>query len=202
MLKKTLLLVSFFIFVLSNFTHANNWIQVNADGFGDADNIESCYMTIFNGAIYVGVTNEVSGCEVRRYNGTTWTQVNTDGFGDANNWEADGLVEYNGNLYVGTTNKNTGCEVWRYNGSDWTRVDPGAPGLGNGGFGDGAFQQDARGMAVYNGKLYVGTENKISSCEVWEYDGISSWKQVNMDGFGEPDNEESISMAVDRKSVV
>ena len=35
MLKKTFLLVSFLIFVLSNFTYANNWTQVNTDGFGD-----------------------------------------------------------------------------------------------------------------------------------------------------------------------
>ena len=53
----------------------------------------------------------------------------------------------------------------------------------------------AQGMAVYDNFLYVGTENRITGCEVWEYNG-SIWSQVNTNGFGNSNNVEAISMEV------
>ncbi len=160
-------------------------------GFGDANNSGPCGMGTYNNKLYVGTENDATGCEVWEYNGSTWTQINANGFGNANNSEANGLVEYNGYLYVSTSNKNTGCEVWEYNGTTWTRKDPGSP--GNGGFGDGSSQSDARGMVVCNGSLNIGTENDISGCEVWAYNG-TIWSQINAGGFGDVNNEEAIGM--------
>ena len=72
-----------------------------------------------------------------------------------------------------------------------------------GGFGD-TFNREVRSMAVYNGRLYVGTANN-HGCEVWTYDG-SAWNQVvgqdppgtagTGPGFGNADNSVAMSMAV------
>ena len=42
----------------------------------------------------------------------------------------------------------------------------------------------AHDMVVYNDRLYAGTMNDIDGCQVWEYNGGTSWTQVNEDGFG------------------
>jgi len=63
---------------------------------------------------------------------------------------------------------------------------------------DGTYNQvqsDARSMFVYDAKLYLGTYDWSTGCEVWEYDG-SSWIQVNTDGFGNNNNRTAESMAV------
>ena len=42
---------------------------------------------------------------------------------------------------------------------------------------------------VHNDNLYVGTSNVLTGGEVWEFDG-TVWSQINIDGFGNSDNEE------------
>ncbi|MBD3330510.1 DUF11 domain-containing protein [Candidatus Peregrinibacteria bacterium] len=54
------------------------------------------------------------------------------------------------------------------------------------GFGD-ANNKEFLGNIVYNGKLYIGTNNYTDGAEVWSYDG-SNWTQVNIDGFGDSAN--------------
>ena len=56
-------------------------------------------------------------------------------------------------------------------------------------------------MIDYNGYLYVGTDNEGTGAEVWRTTGIggppyTDWAQVNIDGFGSPDNLGAMSMAV------
>jgi hypothetical protein len=71
--------------------------------------------------------------------------------------------EYKGNLYVGTLNEIIGTEVWEYDGITWTQVN-------TDGFGD-VHNEKSSSMTVYNGELYVGTENWKwggTGAEVWE----------------------------------
>ncbi len=49
--------------------------------------------------------------------------------------------------------------------------------------------------AVFNDCLYVGTSNSVTGCEIWRYDGLT-WTQVNIDGFGDPNNTGTYVMAV------
>ncbi len=83
-----------------------------------------------------------------------------------------------------------------------------------GGFGNPANVADA-GMAVYNGQLYVGTENNVIGsglgtpsglgCEIWRYDGLNWVQVVGQDapgtpgtgpGFGDINNYGAYSLAV------
>jgi hypothetical protein len=67
-------------------------------------------------------------------------------------------------------------------------------GFGNSNNGGGA---DSNLMRVYQGKLYVGVENREEGCTVFSFDG-EKWEQVNQHGFGDPDNATVSSMAVFR----
>ena len=68
------------------------WVQVNTAGMdGDADNYSAVVDSgaVHNGALYVGVTNIVTGVEVWRTAGVLqdsglvdWTQVGGSGLGD------------------------------------------------------------------------------------------------------------------------
>jgi hypothetical protein len=62
-------------------------------------------------------------------------------------------------LYAGTWNASEKLEVWSYNGIDWTQEASG--GLGNPG------NSNVWSMAVYEGDLYIGTENSSTGSEVW-----------------------------------
>ena len=149
-------------------SYAQNWTQVNTDGFGDTNNEEAGgIIAIYNDCLYVGTGNGITGCEIWQYCGSTWSQINTDGFGNTNNHDADDMILFNDYFYVGAGNDATGCEVWRTAAvggppfTDWTQVN-------TNGFGDinnGAID----GMTVYNGSLYMGTYNETSGCEVWSF---------------------------------
>jgi len=65
--------------------------------------------------------------------------------------------------------------------------------VNNNGFGD-ENNSSTFSMAVYDGNLYVGTEN-YTGTEIWKYNG-RTWSQVNTDGFGDEDNSGTFSMAV------
>jgi hypothetical protein len=139
---KAIFVMIFFVLCFHNPIYAQDWTQVNADGFGDPINTIATGFTIYSDRLYVGTGNEATGAEVWRYYDTLWTQVNIDGFGDANNIEAFYMAVYENYLYVGTTNEATGAEVWRYDGSIWTQVNID-------GFGD-ANNWEADGLAVYD----------------------------------------------------
>ena len=129
----------------------------------------------------------------------TWDRLNANGFGvvpPANNQSAFSMAVFENKLYVGTQQPppgsgGTGCEIWSYDGpgaTDWTRV-------GTGGFGD-ANNRTASCMAVWGGKLYVGTVNHAAGCEVWRFDGGTSWARVGSGGLGDSGNSTAGIMAV------
>jgi uncharacterized repeat protein (TIGR01451 family) len=142
-------------------------------------------------------------------NRSKWVQVNTPGFGEPEtntgigelipfNPSTDGEdIEY---LYAGTWNGTgpqfiqailtldlgslVGCQVWRTNGtvnvSDpprliWEKVM-------DGGFGDpqnGAILSSA----VFDGSLYMGTQNFADQAELWRTSDGTTWEPVTETGF-------------------
>lgn len=174
-----------------------NWTQVNPDGFGSTQN-QVAELFVHNASLHALTENTSTGCEAWRYNGsgTSWSQINADGFGNPNNRGAEWIV-FNSNLYAATENFSTGTEILQYvSGSTWNRVDPGAPGPGGGGFDLSGSCNYTGSMVVYNGALYVATNNYCTGVEVWRYNGGTSWTQVNANGFGSSDNDASGSLVV------
>jgi hypothetical protein len=177
-----------------------DWVQVNADGFGSANNDTALSMTVFGSALHVGTLNETSGAGVWRTAGTggppftDWVQVNATGFGDANNGGVVSMVEFDSELYVGTRNLEYvpfydpgRCEVWKSAGSggppytDWVQVN-------SDGFGD-SLVANAR-LAVLGSKLYAATSE---NGKVWRSEGVggppfSDWTLVNTSRFGDSNN--------------
>ena len=154
----------------------DNWTQVSADGFGDANNTQVSSMAFFaHGGttyLYAGTMNKITGCEVWRTAGvgglpyTDWMQVNADGFGAAANDEATSMIGLGASLYVGTANPGGGqllltAGVGGPPYADWALS--AAPGFGN-----------AANIAItalapftsFNGWLHAGTRN-LAGCEVW-----------------------------------
>ncbi|MBN2027218.1 MAG: hypothetical protein JW854_10720, partial [Actinobacteria bacterium] len=141
----------------------------------------------------MGTGNNATGCEIWRYDGgTSWTRVDggvspgNGGFGDPNNDQVWNMVNLGGQLYAAINNPTTGCEIWRYDGgTSWTRVDGGVS-PGNGGFGN-PNNVNAE-LAVYKNMLYAGVWNGTEGCEVWRYDGGTSWTCIASGGFGDVNN--------------
>ena len=146
----------------------------NALGIGDGDLKNPCAMLVFDGKLILGTGNSWTDnkAKIFSFDGTNWEQINTDSFGNSKNRQCRSLCEYDGKLYAGTYNTQTGGQVWRYDGpaaGDWTVI-------GTNGFNVGLDNQDTRSLCVYAGKLYAGTVNTDTGCQIWEYDG-SSWNR-------------------------
>jgi hypothetical protein len=164
-----------------------DWSQINANGFGEANNFSAFSLAVYGNRLYAGTWNNVDGCGIWRWDGPgtgDWTQVNVDGFGTADNRGAHSMAVYDGRLYVGTANNTDGFEVWAYNGSTWSQV-------ANNGLGDAANTW-ASAMVVHDGKLIVASSWQGA---VFSFDG-GSWVQENANGFGNANNTALRSLAV------
>ncbi len=144
------------------------WAQVNADGFGDANNTSISALTSFNGWLYAstghspGAGAQVWRCQV--CDGSDWGRVMNNGFGNTNTRDYNGLEVLGDYLYFVGGNRTTGMEVWRTrNGTDWAQV--GFAGLGDS---SNRVYYDNSVVAL-NGSLYVGTLNSANGAEVWQY---------------------------------
>ncbi len=164
-----------------------DWVQINADGFGDGNNFSAFSMAVYSNQLFAGTWNNTTGCEVWRWDGpgsNDWTQVNTSGFGTAQNRGAHSMAVYDGRLYIGTGNSVTGFQVWAYDGSAWSQV--ASNGLGN------AANVFAASMAVHDGQLFVGASG---NADVFAYDG-ATWTPMNVAEFGNGNNGGIRSLAV------
>jgi hypothetical protein len=57
------------------------------------------------------------------------------------------------------------------------------------GFGD-LDNKEAPAMAVLGSNLYAGTSNQTTGCEVWRYDGGTTWTRVGDQGLGDASNDD------------
>lgn len=143
---------------------------------GDSNNIAFHSSIIYDGNLYVGTNNNVTGGEMWEYDGSGWTQFNTDGFGDASNVLIHALELYNGNMYASTENNGAGeaGEVWEYNGSSWSQIN-------TDGFGD-LDNIQINALQTYDSDLYAGTRNTSGGAQLWRYNG-STWSQITITGY-------------------
>lgn len=98
----------------------DSWEQVNLPGMGNQHNEGTVVdgAAMYNGALYVSLTNWNSGAEVWRTVGirredagiVDWRQVSKGGFGDGDNTRAQ-LATFNDRLYAWTSNFVSGQQV-------------------------------------------------------------------------------------------
>ncbi len=166
--------------------NVGDWTRVVPNGFGDANNSVILSFETFQGHLYAGTNNLVSGGEVwRTENGVTWTQVNADGFGAAAYPQVSALAAFNGYLYASTTGTSgvTGASVWRCgvcDGSDWAKVVDN--GLGN------VNTREQNALQVYGGRLYFLAGNSATGLEAWQTQDGVAWEQVGLAGLGDRQN--------------
>ncbi len=144
------------------------WETVINDGFGDANNFSVGGMAVFNGYLYLGTWNEISGAQLwRTLDGVAWEQVIDDGFGDPNTFKIESLFVFASHLYAMADNATSGLEVWKLEGSAWEQVNLG-------GFGDENNQSTLIGNATtkFKSQLYLGTWNVANGGELWRYDPL------------------------------
>jgi hypothetical protein len=152
-----------------------SWHQVNADGFGDADN-QSVALEPFDGYLYAG-TRADAGTELWRCqqcDGSDWKQVSVnEDFGDADNRAIGALATFADALYAFTDNRATGMEAWRTeDGTTWEQI--GADGLGDG---NNYSPYWDNSVAVFANHLHVGTRNPAHGTEIWRY-GVGAEHEV------------------------
>ncbi len=58
------------------------------------------------------------------------------------------------------------------------------------------IQNEVDSSAFFNGKLYIGTYSGYTGCQIWRYDGGTSWTKVNANGFGKDQKWSAASMCV------
>ncbi len=191
-------------------TSVLDWNKTLEGGFhGESQQYVSCLQE-YGGYLYAGVSAFL-GCELWRYDGTAWEEIAGPsfsgkygpGFGNVGRQLISRMAVYDGLLYMTPHESGTGCEVWTYDGSDLNKlVGPGLPGDYAPGFGN-ANNSNIHGICVFDGKLFFGTYNGTTGCEVWSYDGSALSKLVgtgltgkHRPGFGDADNECAHSMAI------
>jgi len=56
------------------------WFQINVDGFGNSDNLNTETMITYNGKLYAGTRNDTAGAGVWEYDGMYWDEKDIVGF--------------------------------------------------------------------------------------------------------------------------
>jgi hypothetical protein len=152
---------------------------------GDPNNIGAISSEIFNGQLYWGVMNSVTGGQLWRTDGITTSAVITDGFGNPENWVISSLAVFGDALYAGVINnpvvQDEEVQVWRSaDGVRWEQV--------VNGFGIPRYGA-VNGLEEINGLLYLMVENDLTGLEVWRTGNGMDWVQVGFDGFGDVNNQ-------------
>ena len=182
------------VYVSSNAdTTADGFTLVNATRgtFTLANNDGISDLVVYKGSLYVG-TQEPNLAEVTRYDGgTTFTQVSntTEGrIGTVASTTVDGVkfAVFQGRLFAANLTGPAGAaaRVAVYSGVGTAWVDLNATA---GTFGADTAIDDASGIAVWNGSLYVATgDPNLANVYRWEPPGtfsvdttVTNWKKVN-----------------------
>ena len=179
--KLYLICTACFILTINLFAGFN---KLNYNGFGNPNNIAVSAFAVFSNRLYAGTYNSAEGSEIwRSSDGVNWQSVSSafNGFGNPNNIAVSAFAVFSNKLYVGTE-KCWQNEIWRTaNGYDFECV---ATNAFN-------FMSDHRiqSLCVFNNYLYAGTS---FFGQVWRTADGTNWEQVNIDGFGDWNNQDIV----------
>ena len=140
-----------------------DWVQVNSNGFGDPQADEVSALEVFNGYLYAGTSNPISGARIfRSADGSSWTPVTDPGFGNPHDTIPPAILDmrvFKGYIYA-STGRGNASQVWRsLNGTIW------AP-MNVTGFGD-PENVDLTALAEFGGRLYAGVTNQSGGAQIW-----------------------------------
>jgi hypothetical protein len=142
------------------------WETVFTNGLA-ANNTNVSAMEIFQGELYIGLRNVVTGGQVwRSADGMNWNPVFTDGLGDAKNSRPYGLIVFKQVLYLVFVDLVNGTDVWRsLDGVSWRRMSVD-------GWGDSTVTYTDyfdKGATVFKHSLYIGTLSGSVGGKIWKF---------------------------------
>ncbi len=169
--------------------NGTTWAPMVISGFSDPDTVDMTTLAVYDGMIYVGATNLVSGAQIwRSFTGdnNSWVQVAPEVAGtDAA--AITGFAEFDGMLYA-AVESDAPAQIWRSYGTNWTAVV-------SDGFGS-ELTTLTGGMVEFAGYLYVGAGHTTKGAQLWRTNDGAIWEQVVMAGFSEVANSQVESVFV------
>lgn len=160
------------------------WEKVVDHGFGDKWNMCAWSIASYNDYLYIGTFNVKHGCKVYRSKSgdrRSWNQVNKTGFDTSSpSTGARTMKVFKDLLWVVTYSGDHGTQIWVTNGEPsgndklilWKKANIG-------GFGQGPNIPGSRGMAVFNDKLYIGSQSRSGIPRIYRYDGPVEFEHIN-----------------------
>lgn len=149
------------------------WLRVVKGGFGDVQNNILAPLIEFQGQLYAGATNDITGCQIwRSRDGRQWENVvgpKTEipaGFGNKHNQGINQFLVFGNWLFAGLWNEVDGAQLWvSDDGLKWQRLI--GPGCNiTGGFGN-VNNRSFYYLLDFKSNLYVGTHNLKDGGELW-----------------------------------
>ena len=173
-------------------SNGTTWAPMDVTGFSDPDNMDITALAVYNGKIYAGVRNQVTGAQIWSSftgNNNEWTQVAPDAPGTVPA-SVTGFAEFSfdGGLYAAVEFGEGPAQIWRSYSSTWETVV-------NDGFGD-ANTLFTGGMVEFGGALYAGTGNTTVGAQLWRSADGDIWTQAISPGFGDSNNQQVESLYV------
>ncbi len=164
----------------------SSWIKVNEEGFGDAENINSYAMNVFNNQLYVGTQHASRGPEIwRTQTGTEWFQVVDNGFGETNGRFFSSIFTFHEKIYASMVSE-TGVEIWRSdsgNEGTWTQVN-------EDGFGNVKNAWTGYTPVIVNDTIYFGTGNEVDDlAKIFTSQNGENWTEEDNSSFVDAGDE-------------
>lgn len=155
--------------------------QINSNGFGDVNNTMVTALAYYDGYMYAGTSNSVTGAQIwRSSDDTNWQKVVDGGLTRTTINRVQSLIVFDGYLYAGTVASALGAEIWRTNdGTNWQQV--GEDGMGS------VTNNNMHTATIFDNYLYFSTING-NGAEIWRSTNGTDWELANTPGFGKPQN--------------
>ncbi len=139
-------------------------------------------MTSFGGALFFSVFDSNYGCRIVRLEGSTWEEASEPGISDgAMSPMASAMVEFDSKLHVAVVNPGGGARKWSTTGERAVPFNDGTKANPYDGFSPN-HNTAVTAVNTFNGKLYAGTENQDTGCELWSHEA-GTWTKVADRGF-------------------
>lgn len=161
------------------------WSLVNDGPGSDPQNTSIRTFAELDGLLYTGTEN-ASGGQLWRYDGTTWTRVTT-----VPDISIAVLSVFQGQLYAGTWNSSSSLGLYLLSGNALVNITP-TRRLPKGNAGVMRLQE-------FNGQFYLTTSNYWNGFAILRSATPAvpgSWQLITDDGFGNPENTYGWSTAI------